>query len=325
MRPDQMDSVTNDYFMIENGKAQDLYFLTSFILNYFLKQKKGLWKRPGGGRNIRVPLRFDGNKSGFYSRGATISSDKKDAITAIFFNWVHAYGNGTVLRADELENSGPEAQINLVTEELYGAQESLTKDLAGAIYDEVPENNERLTGLGAVCNSDSTVPYGKYSADDIVSEDGTKVWLGKSASDAQIITLDLIRQMKSEADYGKGKVDEPDLMATTKTLFNVVRNILQVQQRFTTEGSKPVKAGFTGVHFEGTDIFPDRYCPEKNGYLLNSHHIGMAVHKKGMFKRTPWRIIQGTAEDKSMKIYWDGNLICNNRRAHYRHSNLLAS
>ncbi len=322
MRIEQMNAVTNDYFMIKDGKAQDLYFQTSFLLNYLLKQKKGLWKRPGGGMNIRVPLRFDGNQAGFFSRGGQLNSDKKDAITAVLFNWIHSFGNGTIYRVDELENGGDEAQINLVTEELHGMQESLRDILAGSLYDGPIGSTDRLTGIGAACDTDPTVAYGKYSADEIVSEDGTKVWIGKGYSDETVVSLGGIRDMKAEADYGKGKTDEPDLMATTKAIFNSIRNQLQVQQRFTTEGSKSVKAGFTGVHFEGTDIFPDRYCPPKNAALLNSAHIGFAVHKKGNFVRSPWRYIQGSAEDKTIKVYFHGNLICDNRRAHYYHSNL---
>ena len=60
---DQLDAVTNDYFMIENGKAEDNYFETSFLLDYLLKQKKGIFKRPAGGMRIRVPIRYDGNQT----------------------------------------------------------------------------------------------------------------------------------------------------------------------------------------------------------------------------------------------------------------------
>ena len=63
MLTEQMDAVTNDYFIINGGKAQDIYFENSFTLNYFLKQKKGIWKRPTGGLKIRVPLRYDGNEA----------------------------------------------------------------------------------------------------------------------------------------------------------------------------------------------------------------------------------------------------------------------
>jgi len=86
----QLEAVTNDYFKLDNGKAADNYFETSFLLDFGLKQKKMLFLRPSGGQRIRVPLRYDGNKSGFYARGDTIESTKMEAITAVFFDWKHA-------------------------------------------------------------------------------------------------------------------------------------------------------------------------------------------------------------------------------------------
>ena len=319
---DQMDAVTDDYFMIDNGKAADLYFQTSFLLNYYLKQKKGIFKRPNGGRDIRVPFRYDGNESGFYRRGGTLSSDKRDAITAVFFSWIHAYGNGTIYRVDELENAGAAQIISLVKEEAYGAQESITKTLADSFYDSPSGATERLTGLRALCNEDATLPYGNIAENQVVAQDGTMPWAGFVNSTGGKITLDMLRQLKSSADYGTGAKEEPDLLVTTKDLFNAIRAILQLQQRFTEKESEPVKAGFVGVRFEGSDIFPDRFCPPTWMFGLNSHHFGFAVHTQGMFTRTPWSIIAGSAQDKTFKILFDGNTICNNRRAHAAYSGL---
>jgi len=81
----ELEAITNDYFIVDGGKATDIYFYTSFLLNYFVKQQKGLWERPDGGRNIRVPLEYDGQESGFYSRGDTISSDDRESVNAAYF------------------------------------------------------------------------------------------------------------------------------------------------------------------------------------------------------------------------------------------------
>jgi hypothetical protein len=45
----ELESVTEDWFLLDNGKAVDIYFNTSFLLNYLMKQQKGLWERPTGG------------------------------------------------------------------------------------------------------------------------------------------------------------------------------------------------------------------------------------------------------------------------------------
>jgi len=320
---EQLEAVTDDYFMIDGGKAKDLYFQTSFILNYLLKQKKGLFKRPGGGVYIRVPLRYDGNVSGFYTRGGTLSSDKREAITSLYFDWVHAYGNGTILRIDTLKNNGgAESHIDLITEELYGAQASVTKTLADSIYDDTGGEAGRLTGLRVMMNGTSTVDFGGYNEDDIVANDGTtKVWAGKRTTTTESIGLSQIRDLKTTAEYGEGAQEEPNFCATTKALYNKIKAILQPQQMFT-KGEVTAKAGFTGLSFEGSEIFPDKYCPSGWLFAVNSSHVGFAVHQNGNFVRTPWSIIEGSAQDKTMKILFDGNLIGNNRRSCAAHSNL---
>ena len=60
----ELESVTNDFFLMDGGKAVDIYFNTSFLLNYLLKQQKGIWERPDGGRRIRIPVEFDEQVSG---------------------------------------------------------------------------------------------------------------------------------------------------------------------------------------------------------------------------------------------------------------------
>jgi len=231
------------------------------------------------------------------------------------------YGNATILRVDELKNAGPEGLINLTSEELEGAQESLRDKLATSTYNGLEGDTENLTGLNSVCETTATTDYAGYSENDIVSEDGTKVWAGKGSSTTTVLSLAELRDIKTAAAYGKGKMLMPDFMATDEANYNTILNILQVQQRFV-QGIKTAEAGFSGVNFEGTDIFPDRYCAANNLYALNSKHVGFAVHKEGLFNRTPWEFIAGSARDKTLKIFCDGNFVSNNRRANYRHEDI---
>jgi len=317
----QLDAVTNDYFMIDDGSAEDNYFETSFLLDYFLKQKKGIMKRPSGGKRIRIPIRYDGNTNGFFTRGGVLDSTKREAITEVHLPWRYTYGNGTIYWVDTMENAGPEAMIDLAMEEIEGAQESLRDLLGTSIYTGLEGDTDNLTGLNAINDTTAATAYAGYASNDIVSEDGTKVWTGGGSSTTTNLTLAAIRDIKTAAAYGKGKQARPDLIATDEANYDTLLNILQVQQRFT-EGVKTAKAGFSGVHFEGTDIFPDRYCAANQMYAINTKHFGFAVHKKGMMVRMPWEFIAGSARDKTMKILFAGNAVCNNRRAMYRHADI---
>ncbi len=319
---EELEAITNDYFIVEGKKAVDIYFNTSWLLQYLLKQQGGIWERPSGGRLIRIPLEYDGQEAGFYSRGDTITSDDRESVNAAYFDWKHAFGNATVYRIDGLKNAGAYAEVQLVTQRVSGAQKSITKLLAGSIYDDLGGPSERLTGLRACCSETSTSPYGGISEDDLVADDGDKPWEGKTDSTTENLNLNVIRTQATEAKIRDGKGGKPDLYVLTETLWNVVADILQVQQRFTEKGSKAVKAGFTALWFEGKDVVADDYCPSGYAFALNTVHLGFAVHKKGYFMRAPWGKIPDSPEDKSMKIYFDGNMVCSNRKGHKAHSAL---
>lgn len=310
---EELESITNDYFLLDGGKAIDIYFNDSFLLNYLMKQQKGIWERPNGGEKIRIPLEYDGQEAEFYSRGDTVSSDDRESINAAFFEWKHAYGNATVYRIDQLKNSGEYAEVQLVSQRVGGAQKSLTKILSQSIYDDAAGGSNRLTGFKALCNATTTIAYGGIAEDDLVAADGTKPWNGQRTTTATAMTLGLLRTARSAAKIRDGAGGKPDLVVLTETLFNTIVDMLQVQQRFT-DGKATVEAGFTGVKFEGMEIFPDDYCPASHGFWINSKHAGFAIHQQGYFMRTKWEKIADSPEDKTMKIYWDGNMVCNNRK-----------
>jgi hypothetical protein len=317
----ELEAITNDYFAADQGKAIDIYFKTSFLLNYLMKQQKGLWERPIGGRRIRVPLEYDEQVGGFYSKGETLSSDDRESLMAAYFEWKHCYSNATIYRIDELKNEGEFAEVQLVAQRVAGAQKTITKILADSIYDAPSGSSNRLTGMLALCNETSSLAYGAIAEDDLVSSSGDKMWEGKVTTTTEKIGLHVIRVLATSAKIRDGMGGRPDLVVMTQALWDIVADILQAQQRFK-NSDNTANAGFTGLHLEGKDIFPDDFCPSGYMFALNSNHLGFAVHKRGYFVRAKWKVIPDSAEDRSMKIYWDGNAICNNRKGHAAHSNL---
>jgi len=317
----QLESVTNDYFILDNGGATDIYFDSSFLLNFFIKQQRGMWKRPSGGIRVRIPLKYDGAEAGFYGRGDTLSSDKRDNVNAAYFTLSHSYGNATVLRLDTLENSGPEAQIELVFDEIETAQSSLTKVLAESLYDLPSGDTTRLTGLRALCNEDITLAYGNIAEQDLEAADGDRPWEGKMIDTTEAITLTIVRNMATQAKIRDGRNGKPNMGVMPEELFNKIVDALTIQQRFV-NSADTAKAGFTGVEFEGKILTPDDYCPAGHLFLINSKYVGFAVHQKGFFMRGPWRVIEDSPEDRTMKIYFDGNMVCSNRKGHIGHKNL---
>ena len=318
----ELESVTNDFFVADGGKAVDTYFKTSFLIDYLMNKKKGLWERPSGGRRMRVPLEYDESEGGAYSRADSLSSDDREIINAAYF-WVkHYYGNSTIYRTDELENDGPYAEVQIVTQKIANAQKTVTKKLATDLYSSSSDTAKELTGLLSLTSETATVAYGGIIENDLVATDLTKPWEGKTTTTTEGISLAVIRTLASLAKIHSGANGKPDIGVTTETLFNIISGILQVQQRFTTD-SDTVNAGFTNLVFEGKIIAADDFCTSGYLFLLNSKFAGFAIHKNGYFYRTPWGdLLPAGQAAKSMKIFWDGNLICSNRKAHAAHSNL---
>ena len=315
----QLEASTYDYFKLKGDKVNDLYTETSFFLDYFLKMKEGLWDNHQGGKRIGIPLRFDDNSGGFFVRGDALNSTKTNTLTEVTLDWKYASGNATVYQIDSWENKGIEQKINLLTHELEGAQITLNKILANSVWEGLEADPYNLTGFNAITDTTATQNYAGYSSNDIESRDGTKVWTGLGSSDTTQLALSAIRTIRTAAAFGDGKMQEPDLIGTTETNYNTIKTILDASQ-ILKEGVKTARIGFSGVHFEGCDIYPDRFCPASNLYAFNSKHVGFTVNV--LWKRSKWQIIANSPDDKTMKIMFGGNLTCDNRRANFRQQNI---
>lgn len=310
----ELEAVTRHYFMADNGKAVDIYFDSSFLMDRWMNKKMGLWERPGGGTKIRIPLEYDMQEGGFFTRGEPLSSNDKETVNAAEFLWKAAYANATILWQDELENSGEYAEVQLITQKIASAQKTVRKKLAGTVYGAGGDASKVLTGILSMCSASLTTAYGSIIPNDLVATDGTKPWSGNVIATGGAISLDKIRALRSEAKIGDGGKDKPNVGLTTELLFNKVSSILQVQQRFVKDDYTS-KAGFTHLVFEEMLLAADDYCPAGSLVALNENYAGFAVHKKAFFVREPWAKIPDIA-GKTMKIFWYGNMICNNRKAH---------
>ena len=318
----EIESVTNDYFSMKKKEASDIYFKTSFLLDYLMKKKNGLFELVNGGERFRLPLEYDESNGGSYLRSDTLSSDDKEIINAAYFYAKHYYGNATIMREDELKNEGPYAEVKLVTSKISNAQKTCANWLAKDIYANAVDSAKSLTGVTAMTMGATSTAYGGVAESDLVSSDGSKYWKAVNTTTTEGITLPVIRTLASTAKIYDGPGGKPNLGTLPEALFNIVAGILQVQQRFVTE-SDSVKAGFMHLVFENKIIAADDFCPSGYLFLFNTEHIGFHIYKNSYFVRTPWMdLLPNRIPAKTMDILWDGNIVTNNRKAHAAHSNL---
>ena len=320
-----MQSITNDYFIADNKKAVDIYFNTSMFADHFMNKRKGIFERPNGGARYRIPLMYDASEGGSFMRADPLSSDDRTTINSAYFLPKHYYGNATIYETDELENAGEYAEVQLVVQKLEGAQKTCARNIYGQIYSSNADTAQDLTGLGALCNvsgAATSVAYGNIAQVDLMASDGSYPWTARTTTTIEGISLAVLRTMATTSKIYDGPNGKPDIGFMTEALFNIVKGILQVQQRFT-EDIDTAKAGFTNLVFEQMILTPDDYVPTGYCFLLNSKFVGWAIHEKGLFVRKPWADLTVVGPlAKSMKILWHGNLVCSNRKAHICHTNL---
>ena len=317
----ELDLMTEAYFKADDGKAEDIYTQESFLVNYIIKQHKGIWERPPGGDRIEIPLEYDRANGGWYAKGEAISSDDKQMVDKGYADWKHLYENATIARIDELKNSGRYAMIRLHDQRVAAAQKAVGLDLAGAIYAERGASAKQFTGFGACCDTTTSASFQNLTEAGIVAEDGTYPWKGIRNTTAEGISYPVLTSLVASAHFKSGPGGEPDLVATTLALFNTLKSILQPQQQFT-KSEKTTQVGFQGIRIDNFDFLPDDFCPAGWTVAITSNHFGAAIHVDGYMKRTEWYIIPNTAMDKTLKILCDGNYIWTNRRVHAIHTNL---
>jgi hypothetical protein len=320
----ELQSITTDYFIMDGKKAVDIYFNDAYLMWKFMDKKAGLFKRPTSGERWRIPLMYDGQEGGFYSRGESLVSDSREIINAAYFYPKNAYGNATIYRQDEMAAGGSNAEVELVYQHIEAAQLTVRKKIAQNIYGNNSDTAKEITGLVKACFGGATLAYGGIIENDLVASDLSKPWTAVNTTTSAAIGLAQFRTLRSSAKIGNGANGKPDVGVTTETLFNTMSGILQTQQRFK-EDNDTVKAGFTNLVIEGCTLAADDYCPSGYEFLLNSKHYGWAIHKDGFFQRTPWGDMTNAPSGiagKTMKIFWDGNQIISNRKAHAGQSGL---
>ncbi len=316
----EIESITSDYFAAANGRAVDIYFRNSFLLDLLMNRQAGLFERPAGGEKIRVPLNYSDAEGGFFTRSDTLSSDDRASVNAATFHWKHAYGNATVYLTDEVAAAGDYAAVQFVTRKIETAQRTCAAWLASTLYSAAGDEAPTLTGLRALTSADADKPYGGIAENDLVASDGTRPWKGVTNDAPGAMSLEALQELRSAAKVSDGRDGKPNVAVTTEALYNKISRILQVQQRFVTDDGV-ADAGFTHLVYEGMVLAADDYCPAGHCFAVNTNHLGFAIHQNGFFARQPWVDLAGPA-GRSMKILWHGNLICSNRKAHACHANL---
>lgn len=263
--------------------------------------KKKSYEKIDGGERIVIPLNYAQTGSGGWYAGAdTLSTTETEVITGAEYLWKQAYENISILRSDELKNSGDSQILALVKQKISVAEKSLLDKLATGIYSNGTTDPKSIVGLQAMISTSNTVGN--------IDQSAYSWWQAKVDSTTTILS---IGAMQSRFNAVTVNNDKPSVIATTRSIYNSYYALLQPQQRFT--DSESASGGFSSLMFNSAPVIPDSYCPAQKMYFLNENYLSLFVHKDEDMRFEPFQkpVNQNV---KVAKIYWMGAFGASNNR-----------
>mgnify|MGYP000989411112 CR=1 FL=1 len=293
---DQLSAITQKKFV---PKMYDNIFNSNPLLQ---RHRKKSYEKLDGGSSIMVPLNYAvPSASGWFAGADTLNVNENDTITAAEYAWKQLYVNISILRSDELKNSGDAQMVSLVKSKMKIAEKQMEDLLGTGIFSNATDPKS-IVGLRKIVGTSNTVGG--------ISQTDNTWWAGQLDSTTTTLSMAALQTQFNLCSIGS---DTPSVAVTTRSLFNSYYSLLQPQQRF--QDSKSAEGGFQSLMFNGIPVLPDSHCPANHFFFLNEDYLSLYVHKDEDMRLEPFAkpINQNI---KLAKIYWMGAYGSSNNRLH---------
>lgn len=301
----QITSLTHRFIL---PKVVDGVYNSAAFLAYMMQP--GKYKKIDGGRNLNFPvISSEPDKGGSFSDLDTLDTNRTDNITAAQFEWKQYYEPIRVSRREILQNSGKAQVVNLLTAKGKIAQKQIRENLADGLFSDGTGNSSKdITGFQALFNQTSSTSYGNIAEDDMAT--WVAQYKGNSGSN-RALTLALMQTADGSATEGD---DKPDVITCKQDMYDEAWGLFQPHQRLMSE--KMSKLGFENViSFNGKPLIVDSHMKANSMYFINSEYAFLAIHPKENLRYETIEKLE-TTNSLLSRIFWMGNLCCNNRRFH---------
>ena len=271
---------------------------------YFLKQA-GQVRTISGGAKIVLPLLYGQNgTAASYSAYDVITTTPQTGITAAEYNWKQYAASITISGIEEAQNNSEEQIIDLLEAKTFQAEETITEkfDQMFIQSDGTGNSGKDWLGLAKLVKDDAGTNIGGI-------DQTTDTWWapGHKNTDATALSLAQMRTAYNTVSVGN---DQPNVILTTRTLFEKYEDLLQPQERFM--DSKTADGGFQNLLFKGAPIVYDNYVAVGDMFFLNTKYIRLVGHSDTWFKPTPF-VRPNNQDARYAQILCYGELTISNR------------
>lgn len=221
---------------------------------------------------MQYPYLFQPMIGGAYAPGEAFNIDKQDNIAALQFRERYYEVNVTEFKEEiQVRNRGANAVFSLLDADMKNAMMTLSTIIAISAWRHgqalaADDRSLEVNGLSEALN-DGILPswdgnifttYGAQARNGVIGSaiNSSPYWLGNSNGSAGKITYERLEDMYQIASQGNLS---PDLGVTSKRGMTLIKNTMQVQQRFQQE--RDPRYGFEGVLLNSMRITKDDYAP----------------------------------------------------------------
>ena len=280
----------------------DNVFTDRVLTNHLMSN--GRIRMVNGGTKIVEPLIYGQNSTvASYSGYDPISLTAQDGISAAEYEWKQYAASIAISGIEEAKNNGEQEIINLLEAKIMQAEESMREGFNAMFFgDGTGNSGKNWNGLGNLIESGNTVG-GINSA-----TAGNEYWRSYEENTAGALTLAQMATAYNSVSVGN---DRPDLILTTRTLFEKYEALLQPQLRYT--DTKTADAGFQNLLFKAAPVVYDTAAPAGTMFFINSKYLTLVGHSGKWFSQTQF-VRPENLDARYALIMCYGNLTCRNRK-----------
>jgi hypothetical protein len=280
----------------------DNVFSDRVLTNHLMTN--GRIRMVNGGTKIVEPLIYGQNSTvASYSGYDPISLTAQTGITAAEYEWKQYAASIAISGIEEAKNNGEAEIINLLEAKIMQAEESMREGFNTMFFaDGTGNSGKDWNGLNNLIETGNTVG-GINSA-----TAGNEYWRSYEENTAGALTTAQMATAYNSVSVGN---DRPDLILTTRTLFEKYESLLQGQLRYT--DTKTADAGFQNLLFKAAPVVYDVACPSTNMFFINSKYLTLVGHSGKWFQQTQF-VRPENLDARYALIMCYGNLTVRNRK-----------
>ena len=312
---DEANTVSDKFY--DKTITQQVYEKSPLF--YKLKQEKKV--RWDGGTQIQFAIRYNTLDSAInVNPREQIEFGQKETRTGGVLDYKFTVEDAMISWDERVKNTGKPQIINLLREKTDELQQDMFNKFQSDLYN-TTQSSKAFSGLDEIVDAgDSYAGIAVADASEwaaIENTSATELYLyGDSTSLSHQINL---------ATFGP---DKPDLIVTSRDLYNKAESLIQPQERF--EDTMMADAGFTTVKFHGIPIVGDYALDASTAgsgtymYGLCCKYFEFRCHPDYDFKTTPWKELfqAGYINAMAKAVSWAGNIVCKMRKVNFKYTAL---